>query len=222
MLFVRIVPPAIALLLAWVAFNGSADDTLPNVFNNPRQSVALPSDGSVKTATVVTWNIDRGTELTTIGSVLEKRPADLYLLQEVDWNTKRGHDLDEAADLARRLHVNFVYGTEFEELSQEDHGAAYTGQATLTRLPIRQSRILRFRRQSNFWRPHSWLPSNLPLMQRREGNRIALVTDLTFNNQLLVVYNLISKAAAMAVSKRHNWMRSSKMQSATRRTRQSC
>lgn len=164
--------------------------TLPDIFNTPRESVTLPVQGSLRSATIVTWNVDKGTDLEKIGAVLAKRPADLYLLQEVDSNTKRAHNIDEAAELARRLHMNFVYGAEFEELSQEDHGPSYTGQATLTRLPIKKARILRFQRQSGFWKPHEWLPSKLPLMQRRLGNRIALVTELTFDNRLLVVYNL--------------------------------
>jgi endonuclease/exonuclease/phosphatase family metal-dependent hydrolase len=84
--------------------------------------------------------------------------------------------------------MNAAYGIEFEELSQEKDGAAYIGQATLTRLPLIRSRILRFKRQSNFWQPHAWLP-NIPLMQRRLGNRIALVTEHQFDGKLLVVYN---------------------------------
>jgi endonuclease/exonuclease/phosphatase family metal-dependent hydrolase len=95
--------------------------------------------------------------------------------------------------LAERLGLNAAYGIEFEELSQERHaaggGAAYIGQATLTRLPLGQVRVLRFKRQSGFWLPRSWLPSSLPLMQRRLGSRIALVTELQFAGRLLVVYN---------------------------------
>jgi endonuclease/exonuclease/phosphatase family metal-dependent hydrolase len=49
--------------------------------------------------------------------------------------------------------------------------------------------VLRFQRQSTFWQPHRWLPSSLPLMQRRLGSRIALVTELQFAGQPLVVYN---------------------------------
>jgi endonuclease/exonuclease/phosphatase family metal-dependent hydrolase len=94
-----------------------------------------------------------------------------------------------AADLANKLHLNFVYGVEFEELSQEHGRPAYIGQATLTRLPIRHARILRFQRQSGFWKPHSWIPSGLPLFQRRRGGRIALVTELEFAGRPLVVYN---------------------------------
>jgi endonuclease/exonuclease/phosphatase family metal-dependent hydrolase len=91
------------------------------------------------------------------------------------------------------------YGIEFEELSQSKNADAFIGQATLTRLPIRRSRVLRFARQSGFWKPHSWLPSSLPFMQRRLGSRIALVTDLEFNGKLLVVYNAHLESRSMGL-----------------------
>lgn len=158
-------------------------------FNKSREFKLVHGDGDLKSIRVVTWNIDRGEELNTIGSELERNAADLYLLQEVDWNAARSGLKDEALDLGRRLHLNVAYGVEFEELSQERNGPAFIGQATLTRLPIRNSRVLRFERQSGWWKPRSWIPSSLPFMQRRLGNRIALVTELEFAGRLLVVYN---------------------------------
>ena len=140
---------------------------------------------------VVSWNIDHGSKLDRIAAALTREPADLCLFQEVDWNTDRVRDENVGETLARKLHLNLSYGIEFEELSQEKtkDQPAYSGQATLTRLPVSRSRILRFNTQSEFWKPHSWIPSKLALMQRRLGNRIALVTDLQFQGQLLVVYN---------------------------------
>jgi endonuclease/exonuclease/phosphatase family metal-dependent hydrolase len=150
--------------------------------------------------TVVTWNIDRGTNLSSIASSLASCKADLLLLQEVDWNTQRTGFIDIAAELSKRLQQNAVYGIEFEELSQEEHGKpAYIGQATLTRLPIVNSRVLRFQNQSGFWKPHSWIPSSMPLMQRRQGNRIALVTELRFNGNTLVVYNAHLESRSMGL-----------------------
>ena len=177
------------------AVNGPDRTATGTDFNTPREETFVPSADSSKSIRVVSWNIERGTQLPLIGDELSKNPADLYLLQEVDLNTKRAANLDEAAELSRRLNVNLSYAVEFEELSQERDddprkAAAYTGQATLTRLPIRHCRILRFERQSGFWKPRSWIPSNVPLLQRRLGNRIALVTDLEFAGRLLVVYNL--------------------------------
>ncbi len=120
---------------------------------------------------------------------LAKAEPDLCLLQEVDWNANRSGQKDVTSELAHRLHMNAAYATEFQELSQGRDAGAFIGQATLTRLPIRKSRVLRFERQSGFWKPRSWLPSALPLMQRRLGNRISLVTELEFAGRPLLVYN---------------------------------
>lgn len=148
-----------------------------------------PSNSDLKQIRLATWNIDRGTQLSELSSELHQNYAGLCLLQEVDWNDARSGDKDVAAELARALQLNFAYGIEFEELSQEHGRPAYIGQATLTQLPIRRARVLRFQHQSGFWKPHSWIPSDLPLFQRRRGGRIALITELEFAGKLLVVYN---------------------------------
>lgn len=157
----------------------------------------FPANGRIQSIRVATWNIERGIELNRIGSELAENSADLLLLQEVDWNTVRSGRVDVAKELADRLRLNLAYGIEFEELSQEREGKAYIGQATLTRLPIRKSRVLRFERQSGFWKPHAWIPSSMPLMQRRLGSRIALVTELEFAGRLLVVYNAHLESRSM-------------------------
>lgn len=166
-----------------------------SVFNTPRQILQFPSDGRTRSIRVATWNIERGVELSTITPELRENPADLLLLQEVDWNDARSGHLDIAKVLAQRLRLNAAYGVEFEELSQGDQ--AFVGQATLTRLPIQHSRVLRFRTQSGFWKPRDWIPSSIPLLQRRLGSRIALVTDLQFAGRLLVVYNVHLESRSM-------------------------
>jgi endonuclease/exonuclease/phosphatase family metal-dependent hydrolase len=138
---------------------------------------------------VASWNIDHGANLDTICSALKSNPADLYLFQEVDKNALRSGQKDVAAELGKRLGMHVAYAAEFEELSQERGGNAFIGQATLTSLPILKSRVLHFKRQSGFWQPHGWLPSSLPLMQRRTGGRVALVTELEFAGRPLIVYN---------------------------------
>ena len=157
------------------------------------------SPPSASVMRVVSWNIDRGTQLNTVSEELQKQPADLDLFQEVDWNAARSGQTDIGGELGRRLGLNMAYAIEFEELSQERGKPAYIGQATLSRFPIRRSRVLRFERQSGFWKPHSWIPSNMPLMQRRLGSRIALVTDLDWNGQLLVVYNAHLESRSMGL-----------------------
>jgi endonuclease/exonuclease/phosphatase family metal-dependent hydrolase len=138
---------------------------------------------------VASWNIDHGDTLDVISSELQKNPADLFLFQEVDQNAARSGRRDVAVELGKRLGMHVAYAVEFEELSQERGGRAFIGQATLSRLPILKSRVLHFQKQSGFWQPHAWLPSSLPLMQRRLGGRVALVTELEFAGRPLVVYN---------------------------------
>jgi endonuclease/exonuclease/phosphatase family metal-dependent hydrolase len=176
-------------------------------FNIPRRlQQRVPGDGQIAEIKIVTWNIDHGDRFAEIEAELRRSKPDLCLLQEVDWNAARSGFKDVGFDLAARLNLNAAYGIEFEELSQEKHdtpdkrgGAAYIGQATLTSLPLGEARVLRFERQSGFWRPRSWLPSPLPLMQRRLGSRIALVTELRFAGRPLVVYNLHLESRSMGL-----------------------
>lgn len=139
---------------------------------------------------VVDWNIDRGTQLQGILEFIKEAKADVILLQEVDLNAKRTHRLDIAREIARTLQLNFVFGTEFQELTQgTQQSPAYQGQATISPWPIKNARLIRFRRQTNFWRPHWYLPHIEPF-QERLGGRIALVANIELGGQAITTYNL--------------------------------
>lgn len=138
---------------------------------------------------VVNWNIDRGLRLPEVADFLKSQEPDLLTLQEADLNARRTHRLNIAEELARRLSMNYVFGIEFEEMTQGTRTSpAYHGQTTLSRWPLRNSRIVRFRNQSEFWRPRWFLPRTAPF-QERLGARIALVTELDFSGKTLAVYN---------------------------------
>jgi endonuclease/exonuclease/phosphatase family metal-dependent hydrolase len=139
---------------------------------------------------VVDWNIDRGLRLEGIIDFLEHVNADVLILQEVDINARRTHRRNIAEEIARKLQMNYAFGREFEELTQGSKASpAYHGQATLSRWSISNPRVLRFRRQSNFWRPHWFLP-RVELFQERFGGRIALVAEINLGGTKLVTYNL--------------------------------
>ncbi len=182
-------------LLLWSALEGAVPKQRDShtaqsaLLDTPRQINHIAPVLDSRALRVISWNIDRGSHLDRIVDEIAHQSADLCLLQEVDWGTMRVGNLDIGSELARRLRLDLAYGIEFEELSQERSRPAYTGQATLTRLPLRRSRILRFANQSGFWEPHNWIPSSMPLMQRRLGSRVALVTELEFAGQPLIVYN---------------------------------
>jgi endonuclease/exonuclease/phosphatase family metal-dependent hydrolase len=86
--------------------------------------------------------------------------------------------------------MNYVFGREFEELTQGTKASpAYHGQATLSRWPLSNPRVIRFREQSSFWRPR-WYRPRAAVFQDRLGGRIGLVTDVNVGGRTVVTYNL--------------------------------
>ena len=149
-----------------------------------------PLPGPPGSIRVVDWNINRGSQLRGVIEFLSSTKADLILLQEVDLNARRTRHLNIAREISQKLEMNYVFGREFQELTQGPRTTpAYHGQATLSPWPLSQSRILRFRRQSSFWRPRWFLPK-IPPFQERVGGRMALVSNVTVAGQALVAYNL--------------------------------
>lgn len=139
---------------------------------------------------MVNWNINRGLKLQGIVEFLTGANADLILLQEVDLNARRTHLLNIAREMAKRLKMNYVFAREFQELTQGSNASpAFHGQATLSRWPLMNPRIIRFQRQSHFWDPHWFLPEIEPF-QERIGGRLALVSQIEIAAQTLVSYNL--------------------------------
>jgi endonuclease/exonuclease/phosphatase family metal-dependent hydrolase len=154
-------------------------------FATPRWVIYPPA--SIR---VVNWNINRGLELKRVIEFLVSARADLVLLQESDLNARRTHHLNVAKEIAQKLQMNYVFGREFQELAQGSPASpAYHGQATLSRWPLSNWRIIRFRRQSNFWGPHWYLPDVEPF-QKRIGGRLALVSDANIAGKTIVTYNL--------------------------------
>jgi endonuclease/exonuclease/phosphatase family metal-dependent hydrolase len=139
---------------------------------------------------VVNWNIDRGLKLSGVIEFLAGAKADIIVLQEADLNARRTHHINVAKEIAQKLEMNYVFGWEFQELTQGSKASpAYHGQATLSRWPLSNSRIIRFQKQSHFWRPHWFLPDIAPF-QERLGGRLALVSQANIAGKTIVTYNL--------------------------------
>jgi endonuclease/exonuclease/phosphatase family metal-dependent hydrolase len=139
---------------------------------------------------VVSWNIARGSKLEAIIEFLASANADIILLQEADRRARRTNYRNVAREIAQKLKVHYAFGCEFQELAQGSHAApAHHGQVTLSRWPMADCSILRFQKQSNFWRPRWFLPSLNPL-QRRMGGRMALLTHALTPGRSMAVYNL--------------------------------
>jgi endonuclease/exonuclease/phosphatase family metal-dependent hydrolase len=139
---------------------------------------------------IVDWNIDRGQQLEGVLDFLANANADILLLQEADLNARRTRCRNIAEEIARRLQMNYVFGREFEELVQGTKASpAYHGQATLSKWPISDTRLIRFSRQSHFWQPRWFLPRIEPF-QERLGGRIALVAEINIAGGKILTYNL--------------------------------
>jgi endonuclease/exonuclease/phosphatase family metal-dependent hydrolase len=139
---------------------------------------------------VVSWNVNRGCNLREIIEYLESANGDLLLLQETDRNARRSSYRNIAREIAEKLRMHYVFGCEFEELSQgSPESPTHHGQATLSRWPLSQARVLRFRNQSGFWRPRWYVPP-MGVFQRRLGGRMALVCEALVNGIRLITYNL--------------------------------
>jgi len=138
---------------------------------------------------VLSWNVERGVRFSAILEFLRTAEADLILLQEVDRKTRRTQFRDVPHELARSLQLNYVFGTEFQELSASSGRSARHGQVTLSPWPLSNGRIIRFQSQSNFWKPRWYVPE-IELFQRRLGGRIALVSEAVIYCQRLMTYNL--------------------------------
>ncbi|MBI3951693.1 MAG: hypothetical protein HY314_14685 [Acidobacteria bacterium] len=136
------------------------------------------------------WNIERGVRQTEILQALrDPLAADLYLLQEVDWQTRRTGYRNVAEEFARGLGMNYVFGIEFEELAQgRDGWPAFHGQVLLSRFPILRARVLRFRHQLYNWGPR-WKP-RWAWLQPRRGGRMALVVEFQWGGRPCVIYNV--------------------------------
>ena len=136
---------------------------------------------------LLTWNIERGIEFESIFHVLEAERADIMTLQDVDRNTNRTGRRYVDRDLSARLKKYGVWESEFQELGQGKD--AFIGNATLSTLPMTTTRALRYKAQTDAWRPVWYLP-NWSMVQPRLGGRVALITEHDWNGQKLVVYNL--------------------------------
>ena len=151
---------------------------------------AIRSDERLNPVRVLNWNIERGLRLPAVMDFISRRHPDVCILQEVDFNARRTSRIDVADFLAAHLDFNYVFGVEFEELSQGSKtNPAFHGQAVLARCQILEPRILRFSRQSDFWDPH-WFVPKWPVFQPRKGARMALVAELVLRNTRLVIYDL--------------------------------
>jgi endonuclease/exonuclease/phosphatase family metal-dependent hydrolase len=162
-----------------------SDREIHAVVGEPRRSSSA-ADGEVSRdpadagdLKIVTWNIERGAAYDAVLQTLRGLDADILLLQEVDRQCRRTGFRDVARDLAHALDMYWVAAGEFQEIGEgRGRRAAITGQAILSRFPIDEARVLRFKAQDR-WR---W---SINPAQPRRGGRMALIA----RSRGLLLYN---------------------------------
>jgi endonuclease/exonuclease/phosphatase family metal-dependent hydrolase len=93
------------------------------------------------------WNIQRGSRLDEISTILAHIDADLILLVEVDNGMGRSGDRHVARELAERLRMSYAFGVSYlvleddfgENRDRRPNSLALAGTAVLSRLPIRSA-----------------------------------------------------------------------------------
>lgn len=131
-----------------------------------------PSD----TIRVVQWNIERGYKLEKITEELIALNADIVFLQEIDVNCERSGYVDVGTCLAKALHMNYLYTSEFEELHsplREPHtqGGGIHGNGILSKFDMHDVRVIPHRYQ-----PIDWNREGEAYREPRRGARYILST----------------------------------------------
>lgn len=124
------------------------------------------------TLSILVFNMERGVHLDALGDYLETcpgiQPFDVILGNEMDDGCIRSGNRDTAAELAKRLDMNYVYGLEFIELVNEADRKGHHGNAIFSRWPIKQAKILRLPEEFNWYFDS----------QKRIGGRLAILAEL--------------------------------------------
>jgi endonuclease/exonuclease/phosphatase family metal-dependent hydrolase len=94
---------------------------------------------------VVAFNARWGLRLEEIVACLRRPPlkgAGVILLAEADWNLRRSHNRDVAAEIAKALEMSFVYAPEFAPRSQMPQPVSFLGNAILSAYPLAEARTV--------------------------------------------------------------------------------
>ena len=121
------------------------------------------------------FNMERGICLAETVDFLREcpalRPYDLILANELDSGCARSGERDTAAEIARALGMQYVFGLEFVELKDAAHGLH--GNAIFSRWPILWAEVLRLPEQYNWYYDR----------QKRIGGRNAVFAKLDVQGQ---------------------------------------
>ena len=128
-----------------------------------------------KTLDTLVFNMERGICLAETVDFLtgcpDIQPYDLILANELDDGCARSCERDTAAEIARVLGMNYVFGLEFIEL--KDAALGFHGNAVFSRFPIVWAEVFRLPEQYNWYNDR----------QKRIGGRNAVFAKLDVGGQ---------------------------------------
>lgn len=138
--------------------------------------------------------------------VIQDNNADVILLQEVDFNCKKSHYIDQLEYLAKKLNFNYAYCTSwkcgyvpFPYFNIEDHfGKTLAGGGVLSRYPITENSITLFPKPRENFRIYNYFyPARyLQTVSIKVGN-----SNLKFGNIHFEAFNISSRIEQAQVAK---------------------
>lgn len=130
------------------------------------------------------FNMERGENCAALIDFLQTCPAlqpfDIILANELDDGCTRSAEQDTAREIARALHMYYVFALEFIELRQQTATKAFHGNAIFSRFPIRWAKVLRLPEEYNWFFDR----------QSRIGGRCAVFAELNVNGRPLGVVSI--------------------------------
>lgn len=152
-----------------------------------------PAPAARRELRVLAWNMERGRHwregVRLIREAEELRDADVVLLGEMDLGMARSKNEHTAREMALALGMNYAYGVEFLELTGGELGErekypgpnewGYHGNAILSRLPLRDVRMLRFPGIEKWYDGKAYGANESEQVQKRLGGRMALFATVT-------------------------------------------
>jgi endonuclease/exonuclease/phosphatase family metal-dependent hydrolase len=140
---------------------------------------------------VLTWNIERGSNLDVLAAYINQIEPDVVCLQEVDWGNQRTSNVDVLSRLAHSTSMQGFLGVEFFEIETSHRpaklaGGGIQGNAILTR--ILPKRYFRIELPIAFdWVNPSESKNEIAQREKRQGARFALCIEFDYRGRSIVI-----------------------------------
>lgn len=155
------------------------------------ESVSLGNIEDHDRLKIVTWNIERGSNLDALTAYINQVQPDVVCLQEVDWGNQRTSSVDLLSQLAHSTSMLGFLGVEFFEIETSYRpktlaGGGIQGNAILTR--ILPKRYFRIELPIAFdWVNAPESKNRIVQREKRQGARFALCVEFNYRDRSIVI-----------------------------------